>query len=926
MVDRKRRRPSESPADDSGSEEAGWVSFGDEDDVDIADALIKSKPAKRQKVSKPAPSLRDNDDNEPGEIDAEDDEDEFIANLMVKHNVKAGTEVVKNAKSKKGNVSKGAVGGGSFQSMGLRPPLLRALLVRGFQHPTPIQRLAIPALLSAPPRDLVGMARTGSGKTLAYLVPLLQRLGGRHQTTFGARALVLIPTRELALQILKVGKDLSRGWLSGDKEGGEGDKASLALRWGLIVGGEGLDEQFEMITNNPDVIIATPGRLLHLVVEMNLDLKSISYVVFDEADRLFEQGFATALHEILHRLPTNRQTLLFSATLPSTLVEFTKAGLQDPKFVRLDAESKISSDLKVAFFRVRQAEKDAALMALLKEVLKIPLGENEIKEGKGKADGTAPRQSLIFAATKHHVEYLANLLEAAGYSVSHIYGSLDQMARTLQMARFRKGVTNLLVVTDVAARGIDIPVLENVINYDFPAGARVFVHRVGRTARAGRKGWAWSLITNTDLPYALDLQLFLGRPLKGTAPDESTYTTSLVYGTVPRDVLDDEIENLKRLEEDRHVHLPGLREIMRRGQGLYERSKSKASHSSYERAKQLVKSEGEGKIHPIFGRPEEFQGSTSKAALMKAIASFKPQETVFEIGSRGKTPGATVMKVRRTALSKAQRRLAGPSTEEHEEGEDHVEITEEAFEDEDEEDEPILAGPKQGKFQDPEFYMSHYQKDAISEKGYSLRDGASFLEQARTATFDLTGDEALTGRQRHGSQLNWDKKKKKFVKGNGEGADNMKILKTESGARLPATYRSGRFDEWKAKNKTSLPRIGEAEPENARRGGSSSCGRKFKHHGTTEAKPLDPKHVNYERKLRQAKKKEGGEAEGPDAGSPGKRGGKPGSKPGKNPRFKGKPVGRVKTELKTAQQIRKDRQVASRKKERNARPSRKGKH
>ncbi|KZT57736.1 DEAD-domain-containing protein [Calocera cornea HHB12733] len=920
MVDRKRARSAEPQDNGSESEEAGWISFGDEDDVDIADALIRSHPAKKRKVSKGDPSHK----GERGAEGEDVDEDEFIANLMVKHNVKAGTEVVKNSKSKKGNVAKGAVGGGSFQSMGLRPPLLRALLVRGFQHPTPIQRLAIPALLAAPPRDLVGMARTGSGKTLAYLIPLLQRLGGRHQTTFGARALVLIPTRELALQILKVGKDLSRGWLSGDKESGEGDKASLALRWGLIVGGEGLDEQFEMITNNPDVIIATPGRLLHLAVEMNLDLKSISYVVFDEADRLFEQGFATALHEILHRLPTNRQTLLFSATLPSTLVEFTKAGLQDPKFVRLDAESKISSDLKVAFFRIRQAEKDAALMALLKEVIKVPLGENEIKEGKGRADGAAaaPRQSLIFAATKHHVEYLANFLEAAGYSVSHIYGSLDQMARTLQMARFRKGITNILVVTDVAARGIDIPVLENVINYDFPAGARVFVHRVGRTARAGRKGWAWSLITNTDLPYMLDLQLFLGRPLKSTAPDESTYTTSLVYGTVPREVLDDEIENIRRMEADRHAHLPGLREIMRRGHSMYERSKSKASHLSYERAKQLVKAEGEGRIHPIFGRHDDFQGSTSKVALMKAIASFKPHETVFEIGSRGKTPGASVMKVRRSALSRAQKRLAGPAAEEDEDGEGNGEQEEaQIFEEEEEADGPILAGPSQGKYQDPEFYISHYQKDAISEKGYSMRDGASFLEQARTATFDLTGDEALTGRQRHGSQLNWDKKKKKFIKGSGEGADNVKILKTESGARLPATYRSGRFDEWKTKNKTSLPRIGEAEPENARRGHSSAGNKKFRHQKTTEAKPLDPKHVNYERKLRQTKKKEGA-SEPPDAASPSKKGGKP----GKNPRFKGKPVGRVKSELKSAQQIRKDRQVASRKKERNARPSRKGRH
>ena len=249
-------------------------------------------------------------------------------------------------------------------------------------------------------------------------------------------------------------------------------------------------------------IIATPGRLLHLIVEMNLDLKSVQYVVFDEADRLFEMGFETALTEIVHKLPPSRQTLLFSATLPKSLVEFAKAGLQNPKLVRLDAESKISSDLKMAFFSVKQAEKDACLLLLLRDVIGVPFGSPKSKDNesstdkKGKGKGklrhsevvTAPHQTLVFAATKHHVEYLTNLLTTAGYAVSHIYGSLDQTARTQQMDQFRRGYTSVLVVTDVAARGIDIPVLENVVNYDFPQGARVFVHRVGRTARAGRQG------------------------------------------------------------------------------------------------------------------------------------------------------------------------------------------------------------------------------------------------------------------------------------------------------------------------------------------------------------------------------------------------------------------------------------------------------
>ncbi|CAE7144168.1 unnamed protein product, partial [Rhizoctonia solani] len=756
------------------------------------------------------------------ESDSEDDT-EFIQRAIEKRNKKGGTELTK-AIGSKGKLAKGAIGGGSFQSMGLNPSLLRSLLLRGFKTPTPIQRQSIPVLLSTPPRDLVGMARTGSGKTLAYMVPLVQRLGGRHATSFGARALVLVPARELALQVLKVGKDLVRGWHSdggvhaGDREVDEpiaetskGKGSGQNLRWGLVVGGEGMDEQFEMISSNPDVIIATPGRLLHLVVEMNLDLRSVQYVVFDEADRLFELGFATALQEILHRLPPTRQTVLFSATLPKNLVEFAKAGLQDPKLVRLDSESKISTDLRMAFFSVKQEEKEAALLSLLRDVIKVPLGEpvDDIQleepgdkksksKNKFRPDAPAePHQTLIFTATKHHVEHISTLLTAAGYSVAHIYGSLDQAARTHHMNQFRRGRARILVVTDVAARGIDIPVLENVVNYDFPMGARVFVHRVGRTARAGRKGWAWSFVSHSDLPYLLDLQLFLGRPLvsrlKGEARNEAAYTTNLVLGTLPRNYVDESIESIRALDQS-DASLPSLRSVMKRGQGLYMRTQGKASTASYARAKTMVKDtsgnwslaggESEGAaIHPVFElletKPTQSDSAdrdeTSKAtveaarmAMLKVVNGFRPAETVFEIGTRGKKEvGAILMKDRRKALEKAQKRVGATSVAVEDSGE---ELEEDGgagavqLEMADEDDiETAFGGSKKRKrnHKDEEYFMSHYQKDAYTEKGYSLRDGATFAEQARNATFDLTNDEALTGRQRHDKQLNWDAKKKK---------------------------------------------------------------------------------------------------------------------------------------------------------------------
>ncbi|EJD52781.1 DEAD-domain-containing protein [Auricularia subglabra TFB-10046 SS5] len=870
------------------------------------------------------------------EDDASGDED-FIRDTLRKKHVKDGVEIMKQAKGKgKSHVKKGEVGGGSFQSMGLHPSLLRALTLRGYRTPTPIQRLTIPALLATPPRDLVGMARTGSGKTLAYMIPLVQRLGGLHSTTFGARALILIPTRELALQVLKVGKELARGFNAAATGGDHaGDAESLtpengkgsALRWGLVVGGEGMDDQFEMLTSNPDVIIATPGRLLHVAVEMNLDLRSIQYVVFDEADRLFEMGFSVAMTEILGRLPTSRQTLLFSATLPKSLVEFAKAGLQNPKLVRLDAESKISSDLRMAFFSVKQGEKDAALLVLLRDVIHVPLGASEGR-AKGQPFQMAPHQTIVFVATKHHVEYISNLLTTAGYAVSHIYGALDQAARGQQMDRFRKGITSVLVVTDVAARGIDIPVLENVVNYDFPSGSRVFVHRVGRTARAGRKGWAWSFVTNPELPYLLDLQLFLARPLLPVAgPGEQAYVENLVLGPFAREDIDQEVEFVRTLDET-NTALPTLRDVMAKGQRMYERSQGKASQASYKRAKEMSKdptwplagsTAEQSRAHPILAASRT-DDDVKKAALLAAVGSFKPAETVFELGSRGKAGASALMKDRRKALAKAAHRTpvvsaiastsSIPSTS-------AVTLSAEDAADEDD-IQAVFGSQKKARltkdFKDSEFYMSYAQKDSATEKGYSLRDGASFTEQAQNATFDLVTDEGGKEQKRLRSQLKWDRKKKKFVKGSGEGADNVKIIKTESGTRLPATYRTGRFEEWKKATRTALPRVGEQENKDSPGAGARGFGKRFKHTKIMPSKPLDRLSKDFERKSRKIAKRDGdGGAEEGKKKVPSK--------------FKGgKAPGRAKQELKSAEQIRKTRQLAEHRRQKNARaPKGKGK-
>ena len=212
-----------------------------------------------------------------------------------------------------------------------------------------------------------------------------------------------------------------------------------------------------------------PGRLIHHQIEMKLSLKQVTYCVFDEADRLFEMGFAAQLHEILKQLGDERQTALFSATLPKQLVEFTRAGLKDPVVIRLDVEAKISPNLKMTFFTMRRDQKSAALLILLRE--QIAAGE----------------QTIVFAATRHHVEYLHGLLTAADIPSAHLSTvSSIPAARKINLAKFRMKKCNILLVTDVAARGIDIPLLDNVINYDFAAKPKLFIHRAGRVARAGR--------------------------------------------------------------------------------------------------------------------------------------------------------------------------------------------------------------------------------------------------------------------------------------------------------------------------------------------------------------------------------------------------------------------------------------------------------
>ena len=400
-----------------------------------------------------------------------DDEDELGGGLDGVSETQGGDKKKKKKKKQRKQ--------GPFEKFGLDQNLLYGIKRLGYRLPTPVQRKTIPVALEG--HDMVAMARTGSGKTASFLIPLVNRLKA-HTSISGARGLVLSPTRELASQTLRFARALCN---------------FTSLRVCLIVGGDSIEAQWAALSNNPDIIVATPGRLAHHLTEISeFSLEMCEMVIFDEADRLFEMGFAEQLRDILEGVPASRQTLLFSATLPKALVDFARAGLREPKLIRLDTDTKISENLRMAFLVVRKEEKAAALLHVLKDV--VPAGQ----------------PTIVFASTRHHVEYLAQLLAAAHIPATHIYGAMDSMHRKDNLQRFRnhkKTGVNVMVVTDVAARGIDIPLLDNTINYDFPARPKVFVHRVGRVARAGRIGTAVSLVSNDELPYMIDLHLFLGR-------------------------------------------------------------------------------------------------------------------------------------------------------------------------------------------------------------------------------------------------------------------------------------------------------------------------------------------------------------------------------------------------------------------------------
>ncbi|XP_025624802.1 putative DEAD-box ATP-dependent RNA helicase 29 isoform X1 [Arachis hypogaea] len=720
---------------------------------------------------------------------------------------------------------------GGFESLNLNPNVFKAIKRKGYKVPTPIQRKTMPLILSG--HDVVAMARTGSGKTAAFLVPMLHRLN-QHVPQSGVRALILSPTRDLALQTLKFTKELGH---------------FTDLRVSLLVGGDSMESQFEELAQSPDIIIATPGRLMHHLSEVDdMSLRTVEYVVFDEADCLFGMGFAEQLHQILSQLGENRQTLLFSATMPSALAEFAKAGLRDPQLVRLDLETKISPDLKTVFFTLRQEEKYAALLYLVRE----RIGSDQ--------------QTLIFVSTKHHVEFLNILFREEGIEPSVCYGDMDQDARKIHVSRFRSRKTMLLIVTDVAARGIDIPLLDNVINWDFPPKPKIFVHRVGRAARAGRTGTAYSFVTSEDMAYLLDLHLFLSKPIKAAPTEEEVLQNmtgvmskieqamangETVYGRFPQTVLDLVSDRVREII-DTNAELESLQRTCNNAFRLYMKTKPLPSKESIRRVKDLPR---EG-LHPMFKNVLE-TGELMALAFSEHLKKFRPKQTILEAeGEAAKSKHVQGPSGQWVDVMKRKRAIHENIINLVHEQQSKSTIEKEEIQPEDipstEKGRKAASGSKRKQqcFVDEEYYISSVPKNQHMEAGLSVKANEEFAaNRLDSAVLDLVADDS-TGIQKQRSVYHWDKRSKKYIKlNNGDRVAANGKIKTESGAKTKAT-KTGIYKKWKERSHTKVSlkgtnNDGDAQESTSFKGSYRGRGRNFKG-GSKRQQSMPNSHVRSE--------------------------------------------------------------------------------
>ena len=373
----------------------------------------------------------------------------------------------------------------TFESLGLSPKILKALEATTLKTPTPIQAQAIPHIMQG--RDLMGLAQTGTGKTAAFGLPLLHRILdlGHPPGPKNIRALILVPTRELATQI---------------KENLHLYTAGTAVKVVMVVGGASINKQAQALVRGADVLVATPGRLIDLLERGDVSLERCGYLVLDEADHMLDMGFIHSLRRIAKHIPLKRQTLMFSATMPKDIDEIAETYLRDPVKVQVAPPGKPAEKVTQGVHFIPNGDK----ARLLEEYLKKHPGE----------------QALVFSRTKHGADKLAKVLGGWGFKVGAIHGNRSQNQRDRILTEFKSGAVEVLVATDVAARGIDIPSVRHVYNYDMPNVPENYVHRIGRTARAGAEGSSISFCSPSEMGELQAVEKLLKKtlPILGGAP------------------------------------------------------------------------------------------------------------------------------------------------------------------------------------------------------------------------------------------------------------------------------------------------------------------------------------------------------------------------------------------------------------------------
>ncbi|KAH9261038.1 hypothetical protein BASA81_000742 [Batrachochytrium salamandrivorans] len=678
---------------------------------------------------------------------------------------------------------------GGFHAMKLGDNTMQGIKFLGFKQPTPIQRKAIPPALLG--RDLVAMARTGSGKTASFLIPAVEILS--RSATAAFRCIILSPTRELAIQTYTIAKTLAR---------------KTGLKLCLLHGGDTKVAQFDALSANPDMLICTPGRLADLLNEtQDFSLSHLQLLIIDEADRLFEMNFQSQLQEIFERMPKEKQTLLFSATLPKELAEFARVKLNSDtvELIRLDTDMRISDTLKLTFFKIRNLdERLSALLHVLRTVVDCQ------KES-----------SIIFCATKQQVEYLVYLLrqmenltgmshyEHVGIGMAH--GSMDQEARGEALSMFRSGKLRILITTDLAARGLDIPLVNNVINFDFPDKSKLFVHRVGRAARQGRAGHAVSFVAVEEMSFFVDVCLYLG------GGDESR------IGTLPQPVLDEGVE-WEAVQRKDNAELEQMYKSSVNAHKMYIKTRVEPSKRSMKRAKELVIG-----MHPMFGsfngasveenNAAQLQGSVSREDLAK----FRPKKSTFEteLSKNGTNNNAAVKALEFARSVNMRKALNHELVLENNNGETKVRVSaaqkrKQKQRQMDKDAQPVVVAPAPGaptgQYRDERFFLSNESSQGTSRSGALDNDFESQLRvhHLSEAVLDLNPDDT-EGLAKKSRSFQWDKRKKKYIQSTVKDHVAAKRLKSdvETEAFGSGMKKGEAYEKWAKKTRK---RIGGSEP------------------------------------------------------------------------------------------------------------------